>query len=1190
MTTTPYFNINKQRILDAVLGITIEEFELWPEDKQELALEITSELYLLRCNPFIHPQIIKSRVYEQLEHKASDLTSFYYQFLDKKIAAFLEHVESLSELQSKVKSKISQVLAEDNVLDSPHTLIQNSTDATGLMMELPLLVVFPENTKQIQEIVKLANEYQFSIVPRGGGSGLTGGAVPALSNVVILSLSRLKKIYEIDRENMTMHAQCGVITKDAIQAAETMGLLFTVDPASKAASSLGGNISENAGGPYAFEYGTTLDNILSYRMVLPQGNIIDVKRKNHPRHKIYPDDEVEFEIFDESGNQLDTISLFGHDIRSPQLGKDVTNKFLGGLPGIQKEGVDGIITEVVFILHPSLKHSRTICLEFFGSSMHNAALVIEDLVRLRDKIRQGSNTITMTSLEEFGTKYVRAINYHKKSNRYEGEPISVLLLQLDSNNKRLLENIVWTIVDIAENYDNVDVLVSRNEEEAKEFWEDRHKLSAISKKTSGFKLNEDVVIPLEKIPEFSDYIELLNRYYLALAYYNDKEKVKQLTEISEEDEFLRQEQEVCSRIMANSPKEFDPSEQELDLQTHYFFQDLQSRYPGARNQLREIKSELVNYRLEIANHMHAGDGNCHINIPVHSNNEEMMKQAEEAVDLVFKKVLQINGEVSGEHGIGITKIRYLSTEKINELKKYKSIQDPDNVLNPEKLIRQEPIKEPYNIAWTNIITDLLRTDIPHKNTLVQQLEHIRTCTRCGKCKQVCPMYYPEEGFLNHPRNKNISLGVMIAALTYTYKVSDIIDKYILGKLQELTEYCTACGKCMQICPVKINSAEITINFRNFLEEEGAGGHPVKSRMLNFLSNKPSRIPKFAKAAAWGQSIQNKTVRFIPAFWRRKLQNPLFKYPGPNLETQSLNEILELQSGNVFLPENFRPGRETVIYFPGCGSSVFYPNIGLSALNILLQHGYAVILPDEHKCCGYPLLSSGCNETYSNNQKRNEEFFKYAFQQAREQGLNVVSLLTSCGTCRASIENYQLEDISLELNDVFQFLSHYTEAKEVENVPEKLLYHSSCHSAWFRVGQTEANRIYTESLGRFLNSEVEVSPYCCGESGLGGITSPHVYNKLRIRKRKDLKTFIQKNNYQGPILVSCPSCKIGLTRIAKGQKLKNDILHTLEYINAKMYDKKYIQRLSENYSRFKLGEAEGNNSQIWNTLNNYKTGT
>ncbi|MFW6415302.1 MAG: FAD-binding protein, partial [Thermodesulfobacteriota bacterium] len=788
--TTPYFNINKQRIVSSVLDISYEEFELWPSDKQDLALEIASELYLLRCNPFIHPEIIKNRVYSHLQDKAPELTTFYYQFLDKKISSFLGYIDDLSDFQNEVKTRLSQIMDEDNVVDSPNTLVQFSTDATGLIMEIPLLVVFPETTEQIQGIVKLASELKYSIVPRGGGSGLTGGAIPALSNAVILSLSKLKKIYEIDTENMIMHAQTGVITKHAIDAAMEQNTLFTVDPASKAASSLGGNISENAGGPYAFEYGTTLDNLLSYKMVLPQGNVVEVKRKDHPRHKIYPDDEVNFEILDENDNILDTISLLGHEIRSPNLGKDVTNKFLGGLPGIQKEGVDGIITEAKFILHPMLNHSRTLCLEFFGSTMHNAALVIEDLVHLRDKIRQGSNAVTMTSLEEFGTKYVKAINYEKKSQRYEGQPISVLLLQLDSNNKRLLENVVWTIVDITENYDNVDVLVSRNQEEANEFWEDRHKLSAISKKTSGFKLNEDVVIPLNKIPEFSDYIEYLNRYYLAHAYNSALEKTKLIPGVPEDDEFIVQEQEVCNRLLTNSPREFDPSEQELNLQAYYFFKDLSSRYAEYRQQFEEIWIALDTYRLEIANHMHAGDGNCHINIPVHSDSNEMMELAEEAVDNVFRKVLEIKGEVSGEHGIGITKIRYLSEEKITALKKYKSIQDPDNIINPEKLLRQEPIKEPYNIAWINIIQDLEKTDLPHKDTLIEQLEHIRICTRCGKCKQVCPMYYPEEGFLNHPRNKNISLGIMIAALTYTYKVAGITDQYILGKLQEITEYCT----------------------------------------------------------------------------------------------------------------------------------------------------------------------------------------------------------------------------------------------------------------------------------------------------------------------------------------------------------------------------------------------------------------
>ena len=189
--------------------------------------------------------------------------------------------------------------------------------------------------------MRLANEMKFALIPRGGGSGMTGGAVPARKRTVIVSLTRLTRIGPVDLETMTVTCEAGAITQAVATAVDQAGALFSVDPASKQASSIGGNVSENAGGPMAFEYGTTLDNLLWWRMVTPTGEIITVERENHPRHKILPDETAVFVVKDVSGGVRNVVHLRGDEIRLPGLGKDVTNKVLGGLPGMQKEGVDG---------------------------------------------------------------------------------------------------------------------------------------------------------------------------------------------------------------------------------------------------------------------------------------------------------------------------------------------------------------------------------------------------------------------------------------------------------------------------------------------------------------------------------------------------------------------------------------------------------------------------------------------------------------------------------------------------------------------------------------------------------------------------------------------------------------------------------------------------------------------------------
>lgn len=1161
----PYINIENKRLVESVLDMSFEEFKGWPEDIQSIAFDLASEFFLIRSNPFVQAEAVKENIYTRLENAQTALSlKGYYDLLKEKLNLFWHDYQESQIFQKEIVEKIASCLSEEKIKDSPHAIVQFATDATGLIMELPIAVVFPENTKDVQLIVQLANELGFFIIPRGGGTGLTGGAVPAARRAIIMSMSRMKEIFQIDIEKRLLCAQAGVITSDAIQSAEEHDLLLTVDPASKIACSLGGNISENAGGPFAFEYGTTLDNILDYKMVTPQGEVIKVCRKDHPRHKIFPEDKATFEIFDNKGSLLRSIELDGQDIRAPGLGKDVTNKYLGGLPGVQKEGVDGIITEACFVLHPILKYSQTLCLEFYGASMRNASLVIGDLVRLRDRIRKSSNLVTMSALEEFGSKYVRAIDYDKKSSIYEGEPISVLLVRLDSNHKRALEDVVWTIVDITEHYQNVDMFIARDNEDAEIYWEDRHKLSAISRRTSGFKINEDIVIPLDKIPEISDYIESLNLYYLTLAYKNALQKVKELEDFEEGDEFVEMEIEVCSKILQREMQSTVAGEQEFSLQIHYFFQDLFSRYPNLKHVLQDIESDLFNHRLEIANHMHAGDGNCHVNIPVHANVIEMVKLAEEAVAKIFKKVLELGGEVSGEHGIGITKIRYLSDHKIKALKEYKNQVDSKNIINPDKLQQKDLLVTPYTLSWGRLIQDISNSNFPHKEKLIEQLQHILICTRCGKCKHVCPMYYPEKGYLYHPRNKNISLGYLLEALCYLQDITGAIDPELLSQLKDLMEYCTACGKCMSICPVKIDSAEIALNVRSYLEQEGVG-HPLKSKMLNFLGREPERIPLAAKAAAVGMTLHNTAIRFIPAFWRRRMQNPFFMGPISRFDVWNLGEMLQIEKGNVFVPERSKnldvvPG---VLYFPGCGSSLFYAGIGLAGLFLLLKVGVGVVIPDEHKCCGYPLLFSGCFRTFEQNKRNNLDYFNKVLLNSREKGIEIDSILTSCGTCRASLQEYNTDEVlpgSISLMDVFQFLIPKLEQADIQVTEQKnLLYHSSCHSAWTGVSQNGADSIYSQALSELFDCEVNISQYCCAESGLGALTAPGVYNNLRKRKKDELKKDLQNYPEEQPILVSCPSCKVGISRIVNNLKANYSVYHSLEFLAEKIGGKDWKEK-------------------------------
>lgn len=1146
----PHISLAPERLVKRVLGLPLEEFQTWPEYLQQLALDLAEELFIIRYNPFIPAKSVRQSVNARLLAERAALSPEYYRELSGCLERFWQSYEVDQKFKATLISRLSAILNTEQIVSAANNLIECSTDATDLRMELPALVVFPETTAQIQGVVRLANEMGFPIVPRGGGSGLTGGAVPAKPRTVILSLSRLKDIVDIDIQERTITVQSGVITLTAIQAAASKGLLLTVDPASKAASSIGGNVSENAGGPFAFEYGTTLDNLLSYKMVLPTGELITVTRIGHPWHKIMPDDTAVYEILDELGTNRETISLKGDEIRGTALGKDVTNKFLGGLPGVQKEGVDGIVTEATFTLHPMLPHTRVMCLEFYGSSMRNAMYVIRDIVALRDDIRTQGDLVKLSALEEFGIKYVQAIDYSKKSQKFDGIPISVLIIQLDSTDEDAIFAAVRSIIDICSAYDNVDSFVAADALEAEVFWHDRHQLSAISKRTSGFKLNEDIVIPLEVIPDFSDFLEEQNLYYLAIAYREALQQVQRLHGIDVDDEFIRMEMDVASSIIKGKTFKDDLPEQELQLQTSFFFQHLKSKYSRLQEELAKIFENMQNTRIIIANHMHAGDGNCHVNLPVNSNDPRMLGLAEEAVEKIFKRVLELKGQVSGEHGIGITKIGFLAEEKISALREYKKKVDPNNIFNPGKLTQRDLVVVPYTFSFNRLIKDINKTALPGKENLINLLLNVQTCTRCGKCKQVCPMYLPQKGLLFHPRNKNITLGALVEAIYYSQLQSGEPDTRHLVELQRILEHCTACGKCYAICPVKIRTQDVTLQMRSYLEEKGAGGHPFKNRILNLLSQDPQNVlPRVAKIAGIGQDIGNRAISLLPAKWRERLDSPLLRGKGPVTQFENLKQGLNISKGNIFTPDGSKTKR-AVVYFPGCGASLFYHSIGLASVRLLLEAGLSVVMPPDHLCCGYPMLASGCRDKYDRIGADNQKVLEHLIRQAESSGFVIKSVLTSCGTCREGIREYRLKSLEtrqVEFQDVVQCImqGHISFGKG----PAQLLYHASCHHEWTGVPPLKAADMYARQLGALIDSEVLISPFCCGESGLGALTSPKIYNRLRSRKKEQLTLDLTGYPAENPLIVGCPSCKIGISRTLMEMNSHRDVLHTLEFLAA-----------------------------------------
>ncbi len=1163
MSKGPHISISDKFVVNRVLRINIDDFVEWPASVAELATKIALELFLVVYNPFVNVQSVKKSVDTRWKDAMPSLAHHYATSIGEGITLFWSAYDAESSFRNELITKLQSVLPVECILTRKSALIEASTDATDLRMELPILVVEPATTEQVSELVKVANEMKFALIPRGGGSGMTGGAVPARKRTVIVNLTRLTKM-KVDHENKILDCEAGVITQNAIDYANARNFLFTVDPASKTASTIGGNVAENSGGPFAFEYGTTLDNLLSWKMVTPTGEIITVNRVNHPRHKILEHEIAKFEVRDQSGGMRSVIELKGDEIRLPGLGKDVTNKALGGLPGMQKEGVDGIITESKFILYDKPKFTRVLCLEFYGRSMLPASVLIGKLVDLRNVIRENGDYAHLSALEEFNSKYVQAINYQKKSDVHEGSPCSVIIVQVDGDDEYLLDSAVQEILELAKDDKEIAIFAAKDDKEAEIFWEDRHKLSAISKRTSGFKINEDVVIPLNTMPDFARFLETLNVELAATAYRYALQKVGRLEGFPFEDKDLNKEFSFCSKVVLGVDIPEDLLDEELAMRAILFLDTLKSKYPRLEKKIDEISSYMQSSRVIVASHMHAGDGNCHVNIPVNSNDPHMMHEAEEVAVRVMKKAQEMGGEVSGEHGIGITKINFFAQEKMDALKDFKALVDPRDIMNPAKLVQRELPVKPFTFSFNRLIEDIRDSGLADKERLIHLLETVQICTRCGKCKHVCPMVYAEKSYHYHPRNKNIVLGAITEAIYYSQITQGNPSKDLLAELRHLIEHCTGCGRCTSVCPVKITSGDVALALRAFLEDENAGGHPIKHQVLDYLSKDPAkRVPQIAKVAAVGQKVQNKFIGLVPKVWRERFESPLFSNKGPEMGITNLYEELRLDKGGIFTPANPAKNEngqlKAVFYFPGCGGSLFSRKIALSSIALMLKTGYTVVVPERHLCCGYPLISSGADGNYKENLERNKVAIKEYLEKATKSNLDITKMITACGSCRDSIERHELSYNAkeLELEDCVQFLVDKLNIKHTLE-GKHYLYHTSCHPEWSGVKAVKGGAKAAKALEKLTGATITINTGCCGESGTGAFSSPKIYNAIRERKMNKLQPLLGEYDKNLPIVVGCPSCKIGVARTLINLKDKREVVHSGEWLADSLLEKNWQQ--------------------------------
>ena len=281
----------------------------------------------------------------------------------------------------------------DNIAFDGLARVSHVTDATDWRVEYPFVVLYPDTEDEIRGLVEGCIELGLTIIPRGGGTGYTGGAIPLDARSAVINTEKLERLSarRADRAaraarepTPTIDCGAGVVTKRAMDAAEAAGLVFACDPTSADASCIGGNVAVNAGGKKAVLWGTALDNLASWRMVTPDARMArgharsttTSARSTTPRRRRSSSSGLG-KRRQERHARRETLTIPGATFRKAGLGKDVTDKFLAGLPGVQKEGCDGIIVSARFILHRMPPAIRTVCLEFFGQVRDSTPAIVE---------------------------------------------------------------------------------------------------------------------------------------------------------------------------------------------------------------------------------------------------------------------------------------------------------------------------------------------------------------------------------------------------------------------------------------------------------------------------------------------------------------------------------------------------------------------------------------------------------------------------------------------------------------------------------------------------------------------------------------------------------------------------------------------------------------------------------------------
>jgi len=1202
--------------------------------------EVLGDIWVVQRNPYLQDDLLdnpKRRVLlvQALQHRLGEiekrrtpaddpgrdaLVGRLLAAAGQAVQAFDTNFVETATLRRKAQKVLAKLTAKDNIKFDGLSRVSHVTDATDWRVEYPFVVLTPDSEAEMAHLVKGCIELGLTIIPRGGGTGYTGGAIPLTWKSVVINTEKLEAMTEVemrtlpglDHEVGTVWTEAGVVTSRVAHAAERAGFVFAVDPTSADASCIGGNIAMNAGGKKAVLWGTSLDNLASWRMVTPQAEWLEVTRINHNMGKIHDVDVARFELqyFKADGKtplRTERLDIAGKTFRKEGLGKDVTDKFLSGLPGIQKEGCDGLITSARWVVHKMPQHTRTVCLEFFG----NAKDAVPSIVEIKDFMfaEQKRSGVLLAGLEHLDDRYLKAVGYTTKSKRGAalsagGVPKMVLFGDIAGDDADAVARVTSEVVRIA-NSRSGEGFVAISPEARKKFWLDRKRTAAISRHTNAFKINEDVVIPLPRMAEYTDGIERINielslQNKLALCdALQDYFKRSQLPVGRQDDAGEISAAELLEDRVAQSLALLDQVKslwlgwlrdveplfaqlQDHSLRASWKTQirhPLQQIFSGVAFEaiLKEctaIHQRVLKGRVWVALHMHAGDGNVHTNIPVNSDDYTMLQAAHGAVKRIMALARSLGGVISGEHGIGITKLEFLSDAELQPFTDYKAKVDPEGRFNKGKLLRVALTLDALHADLTNAYTPSFGL-MGHESLIMQQSDigaisaSVKDCLRCGKCKPVCATHVPRANLLYSPRNKILATSLLVEAFLYEEQTRRGVSIKHWQEFEDVADHCTLCHKCLSPCPVNIDFGDVSMNMRNLLRKMGKKSFRPAGAAAMFMLNatNPETI-KMARSVMVNVAIkaQRAAADVLKIVGRKQTKAPPAslgtapikeqvihfinkKLPG-GLPKKTARALLDIEDKDyvpiIRNPKTTSAETEAVFYFPGCGSERLFSQVGLATQAMLWHAGVQTVLPPGYLCCGYPQRGGGEFDKAEKIITDNRVLFHRVANTLNY--LDIKTVVVSCGTCFDQLQGYEFDKIfpGCRIIDIHEFLLE--KGITLANAGA-FLFHDPCHSP-MKLQEP------LKTVKALLGDNVIQSERCCGESGTLALTRPDVSTQVRFRKEEEIrKGEAQLRQKPGvgakdniKMLTSCPACLQGLSRF--GEDLQNGLLEA-DYIVVEM---------------------------------------